>query len=268
MITVETFDTLDQAANAMATGRDKTRFLGGGTLIMRGVNYGAQSFDRIICTRDPQLREIRAEGGRIRIGAGVRMAQVMQSPDLGFLAPVAHSVGGPAVRNMATVGGNLFARAPFGDFATALLALDATVHMSDGQDVAIESFLPNRFSQRALVSAVSVVRPMGQDFHYRKVTRTKSKGAAILTIAAWLPQQGGRISQARLAFGGMAAEPKRAKSAEAALEGASLERNAIQQALDVATDGLDVQDNALASAWYRREVAPVHLRRLLLNEGA
>jgi CO/xanthine dehydrogenase FAD-binding subunit len=268
MITVETFDTLDQAAAAMEPGRDKTRFLGGGTLIMRGVNYGAQSFDRIVRTHDPVLRDIRPDASRIRIGAGVTMAQVMRSADLGFLAPVARSVGGPAVRNMATVGGNLFARAPFGDFATALLALDAIVHLSDGSEIAVEGFLANRHAQRALVSAVSVPRPMGQDFRFRKVTRTKPKGAAVMTIAAWLPQQGGRISQARLGFGGMGVEPMRAKAAEAALEGAPLDATGIARALDVATDGVEVLDNALASAWYRREVAPVHLRRLLLNEGA
>ena len=43
------------------------------------------------------------------------------------LAKAARAVGGPAIRNMATVGGNLFAPAPYGDFAVALLALDATV---------------------------------------------------------------------------------------------------------------------------------------------
>lgn len=235
---------------------------------MRGVNYGAQSFDRIVRTRDPVMRDIRTDAARIRIGAGATMADVMRSPDLGFLAPVARAIGGPAVRNMATVGGNLFARAPFGDFTTALLALDATVHMSDGAEIAIEPFLANRFAQRALVGAVSVPRPMGQDFRFRKVTRTKPKGAAVMSIAAWLPQQGGRLSQARLAFGGMGVEPQRAKAAEAALEGASLDRAGVQRALDVATDGLEVLDNALASAWYRHEVAPVHLRRLLLNEGA
>lgn len=265
MITVETFETLDQAAAAV---RDKTQYLGGGTLVMRGVNYGAQSFDRIVRTRDAKLRDIRAEASRVRIGAGVTMAQVMASPDLAFLAPVARSVGGPAVRNMATVGGNLFARAPFGDFATALLALDAVVHMSDGADVTIDNFLSNRNNQRGLVSAVSLHRPMGQDFRYRKVSRTKPKGAAVMTLAAWLPQQAGRLSQVRLAFGAMNSFPMRAKAAEAALHGATLDASGIQGAVAVAADGLDPQDDALASAWYRRAVAPVHLKRLLLGEGA
>ena len=51
--------------------------------------------------------------------------RIAAEPKLAFLKPVAKSIGGPAIRNMATVGGNLFARYPYGDFAVALLALDA-----------------------------------------------------------------------------------------------------------------------------------------------
>ena len=60
------------------------------------------------------------------------MAQVIANRELSFLHPVARVVGGPAIRNMATVGGNLFAPSPYGDFTVALLALDATVAMSGG----------------------------------------------------------------------------------------------------------------------------------------
>ena len=70
-------------------------------------------------------------GGRIEIGATVTMAQIASHPALSFLQPVALSIGGPAVRNMATVGGNLFAPYPYGDFAVALLALGAEV-LSEG----------------------------------------------------------------------------------------------------------------------------------------
>lgn len=261
-ITVETYPTLREAAQAM---RDRTWYLGGGTLLMRGVNYGVQGFDRIVRTTDASLREIRAEGGGIRIGAGVRMAEVIRHPDLAVLAPVARSVGGPAVRNMATVGGNLFARAPFGDFATALLALDATVQMAEGPALAIETFLSGRDTQRGVVASVLVARPSQGAFRFRKVTRTRPKGASVMCIAAHLPG-GGRITNARIAFGAMGTTPLRAKAAESALEGTSRDADGIQRALDACLHGLDPQDDAIASAWYRREVAPVYLRRLLLGE--
>ncbi len=56
------------------------------------------------------------------LGAGVTMSQILASRELEFLHPVARVIGGPAVRNMATVGGNLFAPAPYGDLTAALLA--------------------------------------------------------------------------------------------------------------------------------------------------
>ncbi|WP_370400570.1 FAD binding domain-containing protein [Sulfitobacter sp. JB4-11] len=261
-ITVDTYPTLSDAALAM---REGSQFLGGGTMVVRGLNFGAQDYDHVVRSTDAALKEVRPAGSGLQIGAGVTMTQVMQASGAEFLAPVARAIGGPAVRNMATVGGNLFVRSPYGDFGVALLALDASVQMSDGQSLPIETFYAQRASLRGLVAAVTVPRPGHGAFRFRKVTRTRPKGASVLSIAAHLPG-GSRISGARIAFGAMGATPLRAKSAEAALEGASLDQGGIQAALDSCLNGLDPQDDALASAWYRREIAAVHLRRLLLDE--
>ena len=87
-----------------------------------------------------------------------------------------------------------------------------------------------------------------------------------MSIAAWLPGAPSSLSQVRIAFGAMGATPLRATAAEQALERVALDSRGIERALSVATQGLSPIDDALASAWYRMEVAPVHLRRLLLNE--
>jgi len=259
-LSVETFQTLDQVAGAM--GSD-ARFLAGGTLVMRDVNEGDQSFSRIL--RLPQMpSEIRAEDQRIIIDAGVTMHQVVASRDLDFLASVARSVGGPAVRAMGTVGGNLFAPHPYGDLAAALLALDGEVRFADGRTQPLENFFAERASA-GLVAAVSINRPRSGEFRFRKVSRVKPKGVSVMSIAAWLPGAPRRVAQARIAFGAMGSTPLRAKGVEQALEGQSLDAAGIERALAVVCDGLDPQDDALASAWYRREVAPVHLRRLLLD---
>src|ERR1700752_5342208 len=107
-INVKTFATLGEAASAMQSDRT-ARFLAGGTLVMRAINEGDVSIATV---------------------GGATMAQVIANRELSFLHPVARAVGGPAIRNMATVGGNLFAPSPYGDFTVALLALDATVAMS------------------------------------------------------------------------------------------------------------------------------------------
>lgn len=263
MISVETYPSNSQAAAAV--GGDGV-FLGGGTLIMRALNYGEQGFARIVRSSDAALKQVSMAGDRITIGAGVTMSQVVATSDLAFLTPVARSVGGPAIRNMATVGGNLFAEHPYGDFAVALLALSGSVRSENGSDQDLEAFLASRASYRGLVTEVSVTRPGAQDFFWKKVSRVKPKGISVMSLAAWLPQSGGHISGPRIAFGAMGATPLRAKSAEAALEGKSLDAASVTAACAALDSDLQPPDDAIASSWYRREVAPVHLRRLLLRE--
>lgn len=263
MLSVETHATLEQADAALGPN---ARYLGGGTLLMRDVNYGVQGYDRIVRSRIVD-RDIRADAGGIRIGAGATMADILAARDADVLHPVARLIGGPAIRNMATVGGNIFAPAPYGDLATALLALDARVIMVSGQSDPVESFLAARDRMRGLVAAVILPCVPAGEFRFAKVSRVKPKGVSMLSIAAWLPQSGGRLGTVRLAFGSMGPTPLRAKAAERALTGASLDAAGIAPALSVATDGLQPTDDALATAWYRREVAPIHLKRLLLDGG-
>ncbi|MEM8762046.1 MAG: FAD binding domain-containing protein [Pseudomonadota bacterium] len=262
MLSVETHPTIAEAARAMG---DRRRYMGGGTIVMREANYGAADFDRILRTTDPMLSEIRRENGGVFIGAGVTMARIVTSPELAFLAPAARVVGGPAVRNMATLGGNLFAPTPYGDLANALLALDARVRTADGGEEPIERFLAGRERFAGLVAGVALTPPERDAFRFLKVSRVKPKGVSVLSIAAHLPRPAGRIAGARIAFGAMGPTPLRAKRAEAALEGVRLDADGIAPALAVASEGLAPADDALASAWYRREVAPVYLARLLLE---
>ena len=118
------------------------------------------------------------------------------------------------------------------------------------------------------MTAVSVPRPASPDaFRFRKVARVKPKGVSVLSIAAHLPVTGGRIAGARVAYGAMAPTPIRARAVERALEGRSLDAAGIAPALAAAAEGTSPATDALASAWYRREVVAIHLRRLLLGEG-
>jgi len=259
-LTVETFPTLRDAAGAVG---DKARYLGGGTLLMRAVNYGDKAVERIVISREVD-RSVRSEGQGVRIGAGATMADVLAAGDLTMLHPVARMVGGPAVRNMATVGGNLFAAAPYGDMATAFLALEATVQMADGQSLPIEPFLSGRARMRGLVAAVIVPRVDPATFRWKKVSQIKPKGVSMLSIAAVL-RGAGRVDEARIAFGSMGPTPLRAKAAEQALRGCAPDAAGIAPALAVCCDGLHPVDDELATAWYRRAVAPVHLKRLLLG---
>lgn len=270
-IRVETFERLEDAASALSSNRN-ARFLGGGTILMRGVNEANQGFDTLIRVTDQALKEVRAEGGDIAIGAGVTMNEIIRNRDLAFLAPAARAVGGPAIRSAATIGGNLYARAPYGDFATALMALGATVQFagpSSGQGVSIDDFLRDRDRDHGrIIRSVLVPRPVDTNaLRFLKVSRVKPKGVALMTIAAYLPRSGSQISGFRVAYGNMGPAPLRASAVERALEGASMDEAGITRALSAATEGITPPTDGLATEWYRREVAPVHLKRVLLGQA-
>jgi CO/xanthine dehydrogenase FAD-binding subunit len=269
-VTVKTFSSVSEAAGALSSDRS-ARYLGGGTLVMRALNEGDVTISTVVRAHDQALTRIDASGPRVTLGAGVTFARVLAERDLAFLHAPARSIGGPAVRNMGTVGGNLFAPNPYGDFTVALLALDATVAVQGGfgaRDIPIEEFLQARDRQAGtLVLSVSCTRPASNEaFHYRKIARIKPKGGSVITLAAHLPVSGGRIAGARIALGSMAPTQIRARAAERALEGRALDAATIAAAASAATEGTSPSDNALGSAWYRREIVGVHLRRLLSGQ--
>lgn len=258
-VTVETHASLADAARALGSGGT---YLGGGTLVMRAVNAGALQ-GRIVRATDPALRAIAPAADAVRIGAGATMADIVASRDLDVLHPVARAVGGPQVRAMATVGGNLFAPHPYGDLAVALIALGARAVPVQGGARPVEELMRER-SRPPLVAAVEVPRPRDpRAFGWLKVSRVRPKGVSVLSIAAWLPREGGRIRGARVAFGAMGPHPLRAAAVERVLDGQALDAAVIARAAQAAAEGLDPPTDALASAWYRREVAGVHLKRLL-----
>lgn len=264
--------SMAEAAGILAADQ-RTRLLSGGTLVMRDVNEGRLLDGTLLRLTDPAYRQMNSSGARIELGAGVTMAMVLNNRDLAFLHAVARAVGGPAIRQMATIGGNLFAETPYGDFAVALLALDAQVMVQSGygsaRAVALEEFLNARDrGVSGLVTAIQFAKPQNTaDFRFRKISRVKPKGISVMSIAAHLPNSASRISQARIAYGAMAPTPVRARGVERALDGKALDAAAIQAAKAAALEGTRPATDAIASEWYRREVLPVHLGRLLSGEG-
>lgn len=239
----------------------------GGTLLIADLNYGPNAATALITLDRLGFDRITVKGGKVTLGAIVTMAKIARDRRLRFLHPVANSIGGPAVRAMATVGGNLFAPAPYGDMAAALLALDAEITLHDGKatrKLAIEAFLRQRAKLRkSCVVSISFASPAAGAFRYFKAVRRKPVSASIITIAALLPRKAGKIKGARIALGAMAESSVRARKAEAALEGAALDHEAIAAAAKLITNETSPADDAYASAWYRREIAPVHFTRLL-----
>jgi hypothetical protein len=146
---------------------------------------------------------------------------------------------GRAVRSAATVGGNLFAPSPYGDFGVALLALDAVALIESPEalsELSLETFFQSRARLAAgfIVTGVRFARPSRGDFRFLKVSRVRPNGAAVLSIAAVVATEEEQVLAARVAFGAMAGTPVRAPNLERALKGAALKSREIERVVTAA----------------------------------
>jgi CO/xanthine dehydrogenase FAD-binding subunit len=256
------------ALASLARSRDAW-VMGGGTLVMPKVQAGISGIGTLVSLGKLKLDKITVKGDKVTIGAATTLAAIGEERGLGFLHAAIESVGSPTLRNLATIGGNLFTEQPYGDIAVCLLALDAeaTVATKRGlRKVAVAELLKKGLARDAIVTAVSFRKPEKGAWFYRKAMRRAANSASIVTIAAHLPQNKGRIAKARIALGGCGAKPVRALKAEAALDGQKLSADAIDKAGALLIKDAAPFTDAYASAWYRARVLPVHFRRAILAE--
>jgi CO/xanthine dehydrogenase FAD-binding subunit len=261
----------ESVAELVGTLGDDAVVLAGGTEVMPRVTTRATGVARLVSLRRARLAGIDVEGGRAVIGSATTLAQLGRDERLSVLGPVVESIASPTIRNLATVGGNLFVDQPYGDLAVALLALDAEVDVAGPAGNAsrpVAEVLDGGLASREVVTAVAFDVPPPGAWFYTKAMRRRHNSASIVTVAAVLVVEDGTVASARIALGGAGARPVRAVSAEAALVGGALDRPRVEAAASAVLEDASPFDDAYASAWYRRRVLPVHLRRALLGDSA
>jgi xanthine dehydrogenase small subunit len=209
-----------------------------------------------------ELAGISRSESELVLGAGVSLARAMPllaqiHSDLG---EVMRRFGSPQVRASGTVGGNIANASPIGDLAPCLIALGARVELARGSErraLPLEDFfLAYRKQDRRMSEYLQRVRIplLGPDERFRayKLSKRTDEDIAAVLAAFKLRVEGRIVAAARIACGGMAGVPARARRCEAALVGASLnDRGTWAGALDVlAADFAPISDHR-ASAAYR-----------------
>ena len=232
----------DSADKAVAELSDAV-IMGGGTTVMPAVHAGTLAAERVIGLARARLDGVERDGGRTTLGAMVPLAVVAELDGVPALAGAAAAVGGPALRNMATVGGNLLARAPYGDVGVALLALGAEVRLS-GRTIPLEE-LWESFDPAAEI-IVSVSFEDDPDSVFVRWARRAANSPAVVCVA---------VSGGRVALGGVAPHPVRSPGAEAGDPAR-------------AAHEIDPPTDAIASAWYRRRMTELFVRRALEKSNA
>ncbi len=222
-----------------------------------------------------ELKGIEVTPDGVRIGAGVSYDEFQTVLDAEFphLSAYWRRIGGWQVRAMGTVGGNVANGSPIGDTPPVLIALGASVTLRKGAErrtLPLESFFiaygkqdrhPGEF-----VESIFVPKPAAGslDAAY-KVTKRRDEDISAVACGFHVEIDGGRVAAARLAFGGMAATPKRAAAAEAALVGQPWTSETVEAAAAAMAQDFQPLTDWRASAGYRARVAANLLRRFWLE---
>ena len=253
------------------------RLIAGATDVGLWVTKGLRDLDTPVFIGDiPELRTIEEDAAGVTLGAAVRYAEAHDvldrlHPDLGELV---RRIGGLQVRNAGTIGGNIANGSPIGDGPPALIALGASLTLRRGgqrRTLALEDyFLAYGQQDRApgeFVEYIHVPRPAPDAIvHITKLSRRFDSDISALCGAFHLTLRDGTIEEARVAFGGMAATPRRAPNCEAALTGAPFTEATIARAATALREDFDPLTDVRGSAGYRQEAAGNLLWRLWHRE--
>jgi xanthine dehydrogenase small subunit len=223
-----------------------------------------------------ELQSISESDGALTLGAGVTYTQARASVVKHFpqLAELWDRIGGGQVRNAGTVGANIANGSPIGDTPPPFIALGAHITLrrgSERRDVKLKDFFiaygkqdrqPGEFVESVTIPYL----PAGEKFACYKVSKRKDEDISALCGAFRVfVNDDGVVGMVRIAFGGMAATPKRAKVVEDALLGKPWTAATVEAALPAFTEDFQPLTDMRASKEYRMLAAQNLLRRFQLE---
>ncbi len=232
----------------------------------------------IFVSQIEEMRRIETAPYMIRIGAAASVEALrlaMQGPHPQFAAMLARFASAQ-VRAAATVGGNIANGSPIGDTPPPLIALGATLLLRRGDDrreLPLEEFFLDYGKQDRqpgeFVEAITLPREPGgppDRLKVYKLSKRFDQDISAVLGAFNIAVEDGKVTSARIAFGGMAGVPKRAGAVEAALVGQDWSRETVEAAMARFDEDFTPMSDMRASADYRREAAANMLLRTWLED--
>jgi xanthine dehydrogenase small subunit len=223
-----------------------------------------------------ELRRIAENDSELRFYAGVSYSEALPTLKAHFpqMGELWSRIAGEQVRNMGTIGGNIANGSPIGDTPPPLIALGAKLHLRRGEhrrEIRLEDYFlaygkqdrqPGEFVESVTIPYL----PAGEQFAVYKVSKRRDEDISALCGAFRVfVNDAGVVGMARIAFGGMAATPKRANGVEAALIGRPWTGETIDAAVAAFEEDYQPISDMRASAEYRLLTAQNLLRRFFLE---
>ena len=233
--------------------------------------------------RVDELSGVSIDDDEVEVGAMTTHRDLEFADDLRDVVPMlpqyAEQIAGPSVRNRGTLGGSVAEADPAGNYPAALVALDADLHIvseDDGERTvpARDFFIAYMFTDlgpEELVTGVSVSREpfpverTGMAFEsLKRAAQTFPTVSAATAVRVDDPDAADpEIEEARVALANVADVPLHVPDAEAAVEGTTLDEDALDEAEAAANDAADPSPEMHADEEWKVELAGEYTRRSL-----
>lgn len=268
-----------QLAKLYRANSDAT-IVSGGTDVGLWITKQLRDIPKIIYTgRADDFAQVKKQSGGLRIGAGATYADAYDAlsaidADIG---EILRRLGSRQVRASGTIGGNIANGSPIGDMPPLLIALGSELELTKGKKsriIPLEAFFIDYGKQDLapgeLVCAVNVpTLKRNQHFRAYKMSKRYDQDISSVLAAFRFTVSKGKITDARIAFGGMAATPKRGKLSENVLTGISpADEQNVEDAVNALAEDFQPITDMRASADYRMKVAGNLLRKALIEISA
>lgn len=268
--------SIDALADLLKAHPDAT-IIGGATDVGLWVNKSLRELGKVVfVSQVEEMRRIEIAPYMIRVGGcasveALRLAMKKHHPSF---AAMLDRFASAQVRAAATVGGNVANGSPIGDTPPPLIALDAMLHLRKGdetREIPLEDFFIEYGEQdRApgeFVEAIVIPRDEGPDrLRVYKLSKRFDQDISAVLGAFNIKVENGKVTSARIAFGGMAGTPCRASAVEAALIGRPWSDETVKQAKWSFAEDFKPMSDMRASAAYRLETAANMLERYWLED--
>jgi len=280
MFNIKSYDKADsvQEAVRLLQANPRACLIAGGTDVLIKLYKGKGQFHHLVDIHDiAELDFITlTDDGDLVIGPGTCFTRVSESPLIRKHIPVldkaVRTIGGPQVRNMATIGGNLCNGVPSADSATPLIALNAvlTIEGAEGErQMPLEDFFLGpgtvALAQHEILTAITVSRDnyAGCHGHFYKYAMREAMDIATIGCAAVCSVADGCLAELRLAYGTAAPVPMRCRLTEDKARGRRVSRQLLEDIAEAVPHDLKPRTSWRAAKDFRLQIIKTLARRVV-----
>lgn len=271
--------SVDDALQTLISAPGDALIIGGGTDLLLDLQQGRHKpvHTLVDITEIPEMTALEIRNGELFIGAGIPHRKIVNSSlvyqHAQALTEASGLIGGPQVRNTATLGGNVAHTLPAADGTIALMTLAAEAEIagvSGCRRVPLSEIFvrpgQNSLKNELLVGFYLPLQNPGEASAFKRVMRPQGVAIAILNLGLWLRLDGDKIADIRISVGPSGPVPRRMNQAEDVLRGHPLKDSTIGLALDAILEQANFRTSRHRStSEYRQHVVGILLEETLIT---